>query len=132
MARRASAGSSTDRSSITACSAKGSSNRSIPPRSPSSPAYLSSVEWFALTVFLFGLGIFLPEVRIVPYLMFGGTLCVALSYMLRARIEPKFDTIAARLLVMFLAFAQPLVRGWARYFTWLQFKRTPSAVIADP
>ena len=92
--------------------------------------YLSSVEWFAFTVFLFGLGIFLPEVRIVPYLMFGGTLCVALSYMLHARIEPKFDTIAARLLVLFLAFWQPLVRGWARYFTWLQFKRTPQAVIA--
>ncbi|MGI9086189.1 MAG: glycosyltransferase [Chthoniobacterales bacterium] len=92
--------------------------------------YLASVEWFALTVFLFGLGIFLPEVRIVPYLMFGGTLCVALSYMLHARIEPRFDTIAARLLVMFLAFTQPLVRGWSRYFTWLQFKRTPRAVIA--
>ncbi|HEX8280461.1 MAG TPA: glycosyltransferase, partial [Chthoniobacterales bacterium] len=92
--------------------------------------YLSSVEWFALTVFLFGLGIFLPEVRIVPYLMFGGTWCVAISYMLRARIEPRFDTIPARLLVMFLAFTQPLVRGWSRYFTWLQFKRTPRAVIA--
>ena len=58
--------------------------------------------------------------------MFGGTLCVALSYMLHARIEPKFDTIPARLLVMFLAFVQPLVRGWSRYFTWLQFKRTPA------
>ena len=49
--------------------------------------------------------------------------------MLRARIEPKFDTVPARLLVMFLAFAQPLVRGWTRYFTWLQFKRTPRCVI---
>jgi glycosyltransferase involved in cell wall biosynthesis len=93
-------------------------------------AYLSSIEWFALTVFLFGLGIFLPALRIVPYLMFGGTLCVAISYMLRARIEPKFDTVAARLLVTFLAFAQPLVRGWSRYFTWLHFKRTPSKVIS--
>ena len=93
-------------------------------------AYLSSVEWFAATVFLFGLGIFLPEVRIVPYLMFGGTLCVAISYMMHARIEPKFDTIPARLLVMFLAFTQPLVRGWSRYFTWLHSKRTPRAVIA--
>lgn len=92
--------------------------------------YLSSIEWFALTVFLFGLGIFLPALRIVPYLMLGGTLCVAISYMLRARIEPKFDTIPARLLVMFLAFAQPLVRGWSRYFTWLHFKRTPRTVIA--
>jgi glycosyltransferase involved in cell wall biosynthesis len=93
-------------------------------------AYLSSIEWFALTVFLFGLGIFLPGLRIVPYLMFGGTLCVAISYMLRARIEPKFDTVAARLLVTFLAFAQPLVRGWSRYFTWLHFKRTPRTVIS--
>jgi hypothetical protein len=62
--------------------------------------------------------------------MFGGTLCVAISYMLRARIEPKFDTIPARLLVTFLAFAQPLVRGWSRYFTWLHFKRTPRTVIS--
>ncbi|MEP6936595.1 MAG: glycosyltransferase [Chthoniobacterales bacterium] len=91
--------------------------------------YLSSIEWFALTVFLFGLGVFLPALRILPYLMFGGTLCVAISYMLRARIEPRFDTIGARLLVTFLALAQPLVRGWSRYFTWLHFKRTPRAVI---
>ena len=94
-------------------------------------AYLSSIEWFALTLFLFGLGVFLPPLRIVPYLMFGGTLCVALSYMVRARIEPRFDTVASRLLVMVLAFTQPLVRGWSRYFTWLQFKRTPGAVIAS-
>ncbi len=92
-------------------------------------AYLSSIEWFALTLFLFGLGIFLPTLRIVPYLMFGGTLTVALSYMVRARIEPKFDTVPARLLVMCLAFLQPLVRGFSRYFTWLHFKRTPSSVI---
>jgi O-antigen biosynthesis protein len=92
-------------------------------------AYLSSIEWFALTLFLFGLGIFLPALRIVPYLMLGGTLTVALSYMVRARIEPKFDTVGARLLVMCLAFVQPLVRGFSRYFTWLHFKRTPGSVI---
>ena len=92
--------------------------------------YLSSIEWFGLTVFLFGLGVFLPALRIVPYLMFGGTLAVALSYMMRARIEPRFDTAHGRLLVMVLAFVQPLVRGWSRYFTWLRFKRTPRAVIA--
>jgi hypothetical protein len=92
-------------------------------------AYLSSIEWFALTIFLFGLGIFLPTLRIVPYLMLGGSLCVALSYMVRAQIEPRFDTVRARLLVMLLAFAQPLVRGFSRYFTWLRFKRTPANVI---
>ncbi len=92
-------------------------------------AYLGSIEWFALTIFLFGLGIFLPALRILPYLMLGGTLCVALSYMVRAFIEPKFDTMRARLLVMMLAFVQPLVRGFSRYFTWLRFKRTPANVI---
>src|SRR5437016_8661559 len=61
--------------------------------------------------------------------MLGGTLCVALSYMVRAQIEPKFDTVRARLLVMLLAFVQPLVRGFSRYFTWLRLKRTPANVI---
>jgi hypothetical protein len=62
--------------------------------------------------------------------MFGATLLVALSYMIHAKLEPKFDTIRARLLVTFLALAQPLVRGWTRYHVWLKFKRTPPSVIA--
>jgi hypothetical protein len=49
--------------------------------------------------------------------------------MVRAHIEPRFDTVPARLLVMCLAFVQPLVRGFSRYFTWLHFKRTPRSVI---
>src|SRR5262249_46720512 len=107
--------------------------QSIYPRPQSEvAAYLSSIEWFALTIFLFGLGIFLPALRIVPYLMLGGTFCVAVSYMVRAQIEPKFDMVHARLLVMLLAFVQPLVRGWSRYFTWLHFKRTPLNVIQGP
>ena len=93
-------------------------------------AYLSSIEWVALTAFVFAASIPVPVLRIVPYLMFGGTLLVALSYMIHARLEAKHDTIPARLLVAFLALSQPLVRGWARYFTWLKFKRTPPAVIA--
>jgi hypothetical protein len=81
---------------------------------------------------VFLLAIAFPALRIVPYLMFGGTFLVALSYMMSARIEPKFDTVPARLLVAFLALMQPLGRGWARYFTWLKFKRTPQSVIAAP
>jgi hypothetical protein len=64
--------------------------------------------------------------------MLLGSVSVALSWMVNIRIEPKFDTIPARLLVAFLAFMQPLGRGWARYFTWLKFKRTPARVIATP
>ncbi|HEY5704261.1 MAG TPA: glycosyltransferase [Terrimicrobiaceae bacterium] len=94
-------------------------------------AYLSSIEWVVLTLFVFCLSIPLPFLRIVPYLMFGGTFLVALSYMIHAKLEPKHDTTRARLLVVFLALTQPLVRGWSRYFTWLKFKRTPPAVIAS-
>ena len=52
-------------------------------------AYLSSVEWVVLTLFVFCLSIPLPVLRIVPYLMFGGTFLVALSYMIHAKLEPQ-------------------------------------------
>ena len=94
--------------------------------------YVSSVEWFALTGFVFLLAIPFEHLRIVPFLMFGATFTVALAYMVHARLEARFDTIPARLLVMALAFTQPLVRGWARYYTWLAFKRTPGSVIRAP
>ncbi|MFZ4598163.1 MAG: glycosyltransferase [Terrimicrobiaceae bacterium] len=94
-------------------------------------AYLSSIEWVTLTLFILAVSVPLPFLRIVPYIMFGGTFLVALSYMIHARLESRHDTIPARLLVAWLALAQPLVRGWARYFTWLKFKRTPPAVIAS-
>lgn len=95
-------------------------------------AYLGSIEWVALTAFIFVVTVAFPNLRIVPLLMFGGTFLVALSYMVSAKIEPGFDTIRARLLVAFLALMQPLGRGWARYFTWLKYKRTPRSVIAAP
>ena len=92
-------------------------------------AYLSSIEWVALTALIFLFSILWPDLRILPYLMFGGTFLVALSYMIHAKLEPRFDTVRARLLVTFLALAQPLVRGWWRYYVWLKYKRTPAAVI---
>jgi GT2 family glycosyltransferase len=95
-------------------------------------AYLSSIEWVVLTGFIAVLGWPLEKIRMVPLLMFLGTFLVALSYMIHARIEAKFDTIPARLLVAFLAFMQPLGRGWSRYFTWLKYKVTPTRVIAKP
>jgi glycosyltransferase involved in cell wall biosynthesis len=94
-------------------------------------AYVSSIEWVALTILMAFLGWPLEKLRMVPLLMFGCTFLVALSYMIHARIERRFDTIPARLLVAFLAFTQPLVRGWARYFTWLKYKHTPRGVISS-
>ncbi len=93
-------------------------------------AYVSSIEWVALTAFIAVLGWPLEKLRILPLMMFGATFLVALSYMLHARIERRFDTMSARLLVVFLAFMQPLGRGWARYFTWLKHKHTPRKVIS--
>ncbi|MFM8458620.1 MAG: glycosyltransferase, partial [Chthoniobacterales bacterium] len=48
--------------------------------------YLASLEWVLLTAFIAILSIGFPDLRIVPYLMFGGTFLVALSYMLQARL----------------------------------------------
>jgi O-antigen biosynthesis protein len=91
--------------------------------------YVSSVEWFGLTLFLFVMSIPFESLRMVPYLMLFATFLVALSYMIHARIEARFDTIPTRLLVLALAFWQPLARGWARYSTWLKFKQMPQSVL---
>lgn len=93
-------------------------------------ALISSLEWLAVTLFVFFLSIPLPSLRLIPLIMFGMTLLVGLGYMAQARIEPKFDSIPARLLLLYLAIMQPWRRAWARYFTWLRGKRTPPAVIA--
>src|SRR5690606_33671529 len=94
-------------------------------------AYVSSIEWVALTIFMAALGMPLEKLRIVPLLMFGATFLVALSHMMAARIERRFDTVPARVLVTFLALTQPLVRGWSGYFAWHQYKYTPRAVISQ-
>lgn len=95
-------------------------------------AYVSSIEWVVLSTCILLLSFPFRSLGMVAYVMFGATLAVALSYMIHARIEPKHDTIRARLLVAFLALVQPLSRGYARYFTWLKYKQTPQAVIALP
>ncbi|PAW78880.1 MAG: hypothetical protein B9S32_05725 [Verrucomicrobia bacterium Tous-C9LFEB] len=90
---------------------------------------LSCLEWAGLTLFLFLISIPVREIALIPLIMFGLTLCVGLSYMMQARIEPKFDSIHARLLLLYLAIFQPWRRAWARYFTWLSGKETPASVI---
>jgi len=92
---------------------------------------LSSLEWLGVTLFIFFLSIPLPGLRLIPLIMFGLTLIVGLSYMAQARIETKYDSIPARLLLLYLTIMQPWRRAWARYFTWLRGKRTPRAVIAS-
>ena len=91
---------------------------------------LSSLEWLGVTLFVFFLSIPLPGLRLIPLIMFGLTLLVGLIYMAQARIETKYDSMPARLLLLYLTIMQPWRRAWARYFTWLRGKRTPPAVIS--
>jgi glycosyltransferase involved in cell wall biosynthesis len=93
------------------------------------PALISSLEWLTVTLFIFFLSIPLAWLRLIPLVMFGLTLAVGLSYMAQARIETKYDSVRARLLLLYLAITQPWRRAWARYFTWLSGKRTPPTVI---
>ena len=101
---------------------------------PASPwaQLVSGLEWNALALFIFLVSIQVEQIRIVPLLMLAATLLPAISFMVVARVEPKHDTVLARLTVFYLALTQPLVRDWARYFTWLKGKRTPDAVVQTP
>jgi hypothetical protein len=90
---------------------------------------LSSVEWLVATVFIFLVSIFVRELSLIPLIMFGLTLAVGVTYMMRAKIEAKFDSVFSRLLLLYLAITQPWSRGWARYSTWLRGKRTPPEVL---
>jgi glycosyltransferase involved in cell wall biosynthesis len=90
---------------------------------------VGSLPWNGLTLFVLFVSSQLVFLRVVPLIMFGMTLAGALAYMAGVRIETKYDTIFARLLLLYLAWAQPLARTWARTITWLAGKRTPAAVL---
>lgn len=90
---------------------------------------VGSLQWNLLTLFILFISSQVVFLRVVPLIMFGMTLMGALSYMASARMEPKHDTILSRLLLLYLAWAQPIARAWARYITWLAGKRTPAAVL---
>lgn len=91
-------------------------------------ALFGSLQWLALTVFMFVLSIGLPALRMLPIVMLGLMLLAAWIHMSNARLESRFDGFKARLLVFYLSLCQPLVRAWARYFVWMERKRTPQKV----
>ncbi|HPA20232.1 MAG TPA: glycosyltransferase [Verrucomicrobiae bacterium] len=92
-------------------------------------AMVSSVEWCLAGLYALLLGVWWSEARVIGVLMIWSTLAAGAVWAWRARIEGAHDTGRARLMLWFLAVAQPLVRGWARYTTWIRNNRTPSAVI---
>jgi len=92
----------------------------------------SSLEWVLLTVFIFLVSIRVEALRLVPLIMFALTVAVGVSWMARAKIEPKHDSVLGRLLLLYLAIMQPISRGWARYMTWITQRRTPGKVVTTP
>lgn len=92
---------------------------------------VSSLEWVFFTLFIFLLSWKIEPLRLLPLIMIGLTLAAGTSWMARARLEPKHDSVLSRLLLLYLAIFQPLIRSWARYFTWLKHKCTPSKVITS-
>ncbi|MEM6821236.1 MAG: glycosyltransferase [Verrucomicrobiota bacterium] len=87
-----------------------------------------SLQWVALTGFVLLLSTGIPMIRIIPLVMVGATLWAALVNMASVNLESKFDGFKARILVFYLSLSQPLVRAWARYFTWLERQQTPKSV----
>ncbi len=89
----------------------------------------SSLEWALAGLFIFVLSAEVHDLRVVPLVMSALTLAVGLSWMVRARIEPRHDSVLGRLVLLYLAVAQPWARSWARYTTWIRQKRTPGSVM---
>lgn len=92
-------------------------------------ALVSSVEWGAVGLYALLLGSWWSEARVIGVCMIWALLAAGGLWAWRARIEGTHDTGRARLMLWFLAVAQPLVRGWARYTTWIRNNRTPAGVI---
>ena len=110
---------------LTSLSRSGATSRSYAPEEIQLTVLMVRIMY----PFILLVSLFVPELRIVPLLMFGLTLVVAVSWMVRARVEPKHDSLPGRLLLLYLALRQPWTRAWARYATWITQKRTPNRVI---
>lgn len=100
------------------------------PRRESEFAHVvSSVEWVFATLAFVLLAWKVHELWAVAVVMALCTLGVAVNYGFQAKVESRFAGWRGRLLTTFLALTQPLLRGWARYYTRMKEKRTPRRVI---
>jgi GT2 family glycosyltransferase len=89
----------------------------------------STLEWHLAIVLVGMIAFFWPLAWIGAGLMLSLSLAVAALQAAQARLAPGHDGFLARLLVMGLCYAQPLVRSWWRYQTRLFCYRPP---VVDP
>jgi len=88
-----------------------------------------TLEWHALMAGLALGGIAWPILLLVAAVMWGLSLFVSLLQATQARIPRSNDGLWSRVVVAALCYAQPLVRSWARYRTWIL---APTAVRHRP
>jgi GT2 family glycosyltransferase len=92
----------------------------------------STLEWHAAAV-----GIGLAGLLWWPLLVLGGVMLflalgVAGVLAAQARLPRQYDGLLSRLVVFTLSYAQPLVRSWQRYRTWLFAFPVPGNGHPDP
>jgi glycosyltransferase involved in cell wall biosynthesis len=88
-------------------------------------ATVSSQEWLALILLSVLLGLRWPAFFAPALLLLSASLVPAAVYGLRAEIARPFASGSHRLLLIALAFLQPLARGIPRRLTWLRGKPAP-------
>jgi O-antigen biosynthesis protein len=90
---------------------------------------MSSFEWNILTLTVAMITLQVHSIWYVPLIMFLCSVGVGFTYGLRARVETPHRSIWSHLFISALAIWQPIVRGWARYSTWMRKKSTPRQVL---
>ncbi|MCC7519806.1 MAG: glycosyltransferase [Verrucomicrobiae bacterium] len=100
-----------------------------PSRTSDLVLFMSSLEWNVAALVALLVALQIHAIWYLPAVMFAGSLSVAASYALHARVEARSRRPWSRLLIVALAFWQPIARGWARYSTWARKKRTPRRVV---
>jgi hypothetical protein len=79
----------------------------------------STLEWHLAAVLAVAAGSFWWPAWILVAVMLALSAAVAALQAIQATLAPQHEGIRARLLVMMLCYAQPLIRSWARYRTRL-------------
>jgi GT2 family glycosyltransferase len=92
----------------------------------------STLEWHGVALAVGAAGLLWWPLWVVAGLMFLLSLAVAGVLAYQAKLPREYDGLRSRLVVAGLSYAQPLVRSWQRYRTWLFAFPAPGTGPPDP
>src|SRR5262249_10675938 len=92
----------------------------------------ATLEWHGATAALALAGVLWWPLCFVAILMLIMSAVVAGVLAGQAKLAPEHDGLRSRLIVAALCYAQPLVRSWQRYRTWLFAFPSPGNGTPDP